>query len=113
MAPRSARFRGSGAHGFPSHEVLVPLVGSSVLSVRARWAAHSGARQSSEDPNTGAMTHHTILVVDDSPTSILWQRLILEGERYRVITARDGEEGVRTALAERPDLILMDVVMPN
>jgi len=36
-----------------------------------------------------------------------------EHTSYEVFTARDGEEGVKKALAERPDLILLDVVMPK
>jgi two-component system alkaline phosphatase synthesis response regulator PhoP len=54
-----------------------------------------------------------ILLVDDSPTAILWQRLILEDDPYDILVANDGEEGVRVAKAERPDLVLLDVVMPR
>ena len=53
-----------------------------------------------------------ILLVDDSRTSLFLEKTILKG-RYRVVTAQDGEEGVDKALAESPDLILMDVVMPK
>src|SRR5687768_11040251 len=59
------------------------------------------------------MRQKKILLIDDSPTAILWQRLILEDEAYLVLSARDGEEGVRVAVAERPDLVLLDVVMPR
>ena len=54
-----------------------------------------------------------ILLVDDSPTAILWQRLILEDDPYEILVANDGEEGVRVAKAERPDLVLLDVMMPR
>ena len=54
-----------------------------------------------------------ILVVDDSPTSILWQRLILEADGFEVIAAKDGLEGVRAAFQHRPALLLLDVIMPN
>ena len=54
-----------------------------------------------------------ILVVDDSLTSLMWQRMILGQEQYSVLTANDGQEGVATAMNEKPDLILMDVVMPK
>jgi DNA-binding response OmpR family regulator len=54
-----------------------------------------------------------ILLVDDSPTAILWQRLILEADPYDIVVATDGEECVRMAKAERPDLVLLDVVMPR
>jgi CheY-like chemotaxis protein len=53
-----------------------------------------------------------ILIVDDSETVLLVERSLLS-RSYRVVTARDGQEGVEKALAERPDLILMDVMMPR
>ncbi len=40
-------------------------------------------------------------------------RTILSKRAYDVVTARDGREAIDKALQERPDLILMDVVMPN
>lgn len=59
------------------------------------------------------MSRKKILVVDDSATSLMWQRMILQQEAYDLVTARDGQEGVERAVAERPDLILMDVMMPR
>ena len=59
------------------------------------------------------MPQHKILLVDDSPTVILWQRLILEGESFQVCIATDGEEALQVARSEQPDLILLDVVMPR
>jgi DNA-binding response OmpR family regulator len=59
------------------------------------------------------MQRKKILLVDDSPTAILWQRLILEDDKYEILVAGDGEEGIRVAKAERPDLVLLDVVMPR
>jgi DNA-binding response OmpR family regulator len=41
------------------------------------------------------------------------ERMILSKSDYEVVTARDGLEGLEKARAERPDLILMDVVMPR
>lgn len=54
-----------------------------------------------------------ILLVDDSNTVLTMERMFLSDETYDILVARDGEEGVAKALAERPDLILMDVVMPG
>jgi CheY-like chemotaxis protein len=54
-----------------------------------------------------------ILLVDDSKTVRMMERMLLEDEPYELVEAADGEEAVERALAERPDLILMDVVMPN
>ena len=54
-----------------------------------------------------------ILLVDDSRTSLFMERMVLGQGPYELVMAMDGEEGVRQAVAERPDLILMDVVMPR
>ena len=59
------------------------------------------------------MANKKILLVDDSDTSLMMGLLVLKKGAYDVIVARDGEEGVEKAVAERPDLILMDVVMPR
>ncbi|MDB4907045.1 MAG: response regulator receiver protein [Gemmatimonadetes bacterium] len=59
------------------------------------------------------MLKKKILLVDDSPTVIMWQRLILEQERYAIVIAKDGQEGVERARVERPDLVLLDVIMPR
>ena len=54
-----------------------------------------------------------ILIVDDSPTEIHVLSTILEKLGHTVSTAPNGEDGVAKAKAEKPDLILMDVVMPG
>ena len=54
-----------------------------------------------------------ILVVDDSPTERAFLTEILSHAGYQVVTAENGEEGIAKAKTERPDLVLMDVVMPG
>mgnify|MGYP002778035512 CR=1 FL=1 len=54
-----------------------------------------------------------ILIVDDSPSQLVSMKRIVEKLGHEAITAEDGASGVETAKAQRPDLILMDVVMPN
>jgi len=54
-----------------------------------------------------------ILLVDDSQTILLMERMILSKYQYQLFTAVNGEEAVQKAAAERPDLIVMDVVMPK
>jgi DNA-binding response OmpR family regulator len=54
-----------------------------------------------------------ILLVDDSETALQMEQMMLGGDGYELIVARDGEEGVAKALQAKPDLILMDVVMPK
>jgi CheY-like chemotaxis protein len=59
------------------------------------------------------MSKKKILVVDDSRTALFMVTTILRKERYELVTANDGEQALEVAVAERPDLILMDVVMPR
>lgn len=54
-----------------------------------------------------------ILVVDDSPTEMFRFREILQRNGHQVIEATNGADGVAAARAEKPDLVLMDVVMPG
>ena len=54
-----------------------------------------------------------ILVVDDSPTERFFTVDLLTKAGYQVTTAENGEEGIAKAKANKPDLILMDVVMPG
>jgi DNA-binding response OmpR family regulator len=54
-----------------------------------------------------------ILLVDDSSTILMMEKLILKKGPYELTMAGDGAEAVAAARAERPDLILMDVVMPK
>lgn len=54
-----------------------------------------------------------ILVIDDSPTEAQIITKILESGGYTVIWAENADKGIKMAQAEKPDLILMDVVMPG
>ena len=54
-----------------------------------------------------------VLIVDDSPTQLQGLRLIVEKLGHSVVTAEDGSQGVEVCKREMPDLVLMDVVMPN
>jgi len=59
------------------------------------------------------MAPKKILLVDDSDTVLMMNRLILSKEGYGILIAKDGQQAVDLAFKERPDLILMDVIMPN
>ncbi len=54
-----------------------------------------------------------LLIVDDSPTELKLIVNVFNGPEYEVITASDGEAGVEKAVSEKPDLIILDVVMPK
>ena len=54
----------------------------------------------------------TVLLVEDNEDNRTVYRTILEHFGYEVIEARNGEDGVRIAREDRPDLILMDISIP-
>ena len=54
-----------------------------------------------------------ILIVDDSPSQLMGMKRIVEKLGHEAVTAEDGAAGVEAAKSNLPDLILMDVVMPN
>lgn len=54
----------------------------------------------------------TILIVEDNFDNLTLVRILLEREGYQVITAFDGEEGLKVARREKPDLIALDLDMP-
>jgi len=54
-----------------------------------------------------------ILVAEDEPDLRKASKIVLEGAGYQVVEASDGDEALKKADSERPDLILSDVVIPN
>src|SRR5690348_634917 len=54
-----------------------------------------------------------VLLVDDSATVLMMERMILAAERFEIVTASNGLEAQEVAKREQPDLILMDIVMPR
>jgi len=58
----------------------------------------------------GAMKR--ILVVDDEPTLVATLRYNLEREGYQVVTASDGDSGLSLARSDRPDLVILDLMLP-
>ena len=57
------------------------------------------------------MAKPKVLIVDDDPDYVESTRTILEQDDYAVICAYDGEEGLEKAKKERPDLIIVDLMM--
>ena len=54
-----------------------------------------------------------VLIIDDSPTEVHVMQKALEKHGFDTATAKDGKEGLQIARDIKPDLILMDVVMPG
>jgi len=59
------------------------------------------------------MSKKKILVIDDEPDFVNLIRVRLEANGYEVIEAYEGEEGLKKAKAENPDVILLDIMMPK
>lgn len=55
----------------------------------------------------------TVLIIDDSPTEVHILKGFLENNDFSVLVATDGKSGIEMATNEKPDIILMDVVMPG
>ena len=54
-----------------------------------------------------------VLLVDDSNTVLMMEKMILSKGSYDIVVAHDGVEGVAKAKSDRPDVILLDVMMPR
>jgi CheY-like chemotaxis protein len=54
-----------------------------------------------------------ILVIDDDPDIVTFLTTLLEDNGYETVSAVDGEEGSQKAASERPDLICLDITMPE
>jgi DNA-binding response OmpR family regulator len=54
-----------------------------------------------------------ILIADDEPNIVISLEFLLRREGFNVLVAVDGEEALTKARAERPDLVLLDVMMPK
>jgi len=54
-----------------------------------------------------------ILIVDDDPDLVEAVTMILRSKKFEVIAAYNGKEGIEKVKAERPDLVVLDVMMPE
>lgn len=70
--------------------------------------------------NTSAQLEHdrpsqckTVLIVDDEMDMRIFMKTLFETSGFRAITARNGKEGMRQVAHSRPDLIFLDVMMPE
>ena len=59
-----------------------------------------------------AKTMPTILVVEDNPDNMITIKALLK-DRYKILEATDGEQGLKAALTELPDLVLLDIALPK
>ena len=69
--------------------------------------------QAADGGHTHAAQRRRVLVADDEPAMRVLVRVNLQVEGVEVIEARDGAEALELATQERPDLVLLDVMMPG
>jgi DNA-binding response OmpR family regulator len=55
----------------------------------------------------------TVLIIEDDPTMLIGLKDNFEFKGYKVVTAADGEKGLKAALNAKPDLILLDIMLPK
>jgi two-component system phosphate regulon response regulator PhoB len=77
-------------------------------SMADRTRTPHGARESERD----ATSRPTVLVVEDEPALLALLRYNLESEGYRVLEAKNGEEGLTLIRETKPDLVLLDWMLP-
>ncbi len=63
--------------------------------------------------NPGEGTPGSILIIDDTTANVAALSDILQAEGFRVLTAANGEEGLRLALEQKPDLVVLDLILPG
>jgi DNA-binding response OmpR family regulator len=61
----------------------------------------------------GSVERKTVLLADDSNTILMMEKMLLAREPYDLVIAKDGQEAYDKALSSKPDLIVLDVVMPK
>lgn len=59
------------------------------------------------------MSGEKILVIDDEQNMVSFLTMLLQDNGYTTVQASDGQQGLEQARAERPDLILLDITMPE
>jgi type II secretory ATPase GspE/PulE/Tfp pilus assembly ATPase PilB-like protein/ActR/RegA family two-component response regulator len=117
---RDAIGRGATAHeiraamraaGFPTmRDHAMRLVAEGITSIEEV----DRVLASDEGPAaTAARTRSRILVTDDEPITRMLVKLLLEREQYEVLEATNGRQAVEIAVRERPDLVLIDLNMPE
>jgi two-component system cell cycle response regulator DivK len=76
-------------------------------------AAARPALRETESPHPVAATPKTILVVEDNELNMKLFHDLLEAHGYNILQTRDGMEALKLARQHRPDLILMDIQLPE
>jgi DNA-binding response OmpR family regulator len=98
-------------NSFSSPEYNPPAMPKSLASSMARWYNAPAEKQS--HPTESAQGPMRILVVDDDPPSVKMTAFLLREEGYEVLAANNGRDALLLMEREKPDLVLLDVMMPG
>ena len=119
----SGALRSMIARGATAHEVRNAMHAAGIPTMRERGLELVAAGVTSieeidrvltaDESEAPARSDRRVLVVDDDAITRMLVKLLLEREHYEVIEAANGSEGVETAARERPDLVLLDLNMPE
>ncbi len=83
------------------------------LEIRLQEAEDRAPENMIVQPASTRFQKARILVADDDPGMLSFIQAVLSKDKYEIFAARDGQEAVDVTLRERPDLILLDVMMPK
>lgn len=123
LTPSDA-LRDAIAHGATAHDIRVAMRAAGVPTMRdhALRLAEEGLTSIEEvdrvlaadgDAARAQRAHPRVLVSDDEPITRMLVKLLLEKQQYEVLEAMTGQQAIDIAVRERPDLILMDLHMPD
>src|SRR5262249_57778279 len=108
------RSRRIGSCSVPCSETMASrnssVTSKATPSARPRRCSSARRRPSGSD---GALMNERILVVDDTPANIQTVAAILKGRGYQLSVATNGKQALEVVEKIRPDLILLDVMMPE
>jgi type II secretory ATPase GspE/PulE/Tfp pilus assembly ATPase PilB-like protein/ActR/RegA family two-component response regulator len=106
---------GMRAAGCPSmHDQALMLVAQGVTSIEEVERVLSiDAPATAPAPASEATRRRRVLVTDDDPTTTMLVRRLLERDDFEVIEASSGDDGIARVVADRPDVVLMDLNMPG
>jgi CheY-like chemotaxis protein len=74
---------------------------------------HERPEHSARGPALDSMSKKRILIVEDNEDSAISLKMLLEALGHEVAVVHDGEDAVSVAVAERPDIVLMDIGLPR
>jgi type IV pilus assembly protein PilB len=119
----SDELRATIARGATSHEIRTAMHAAGMPSMRQHALALVASGKTSieeidrvlaaEDHDVVKTRGRRVLVTDDEPITRMLVKLLLEREHYEVLEASTGREAVEIAKRERPDLLLIDLNMPE